>query len=147
VQKLGPEYLAAKAAFDSGERSDSLNLNNATRTRLQLLSTALVLLTVFGIVVTLGLSIGFGLRMGRRLRRLVANATLLARHKQRAGSARRRSRSVVSVAHQSANRRAGRKWSRLLADVQRHLEAFRAAHRRRESRQRGFAVGSNGSAP
>jgi hypothetical protein len=82
VQKLGPEYLAAKAAFDSGERSDSLNLNNATRTRLQLLSTALVLLTVFGIVVTLGLAIGFGLRMGHRLRRLVANATLLARHKQ-----------------------------------------------------------------
>jgi hypothetical protein len=82
VQNLGPEYLAAKAAFDSGERSDSLNLNNATRARLQLLSTALVLLTVFGIVVTLGLAIGFGLRMGRRLRRLVANATLLARHKQ-----------------------------------------------------------------
>jgi anti-sigma regulatory factor (Ser/Thr protein kinase) len=81
VQRLGPEYLAAKAAFDAGERGDSLALNTATRTKLQLLSSALVLLTVFGIVVTLGLAIGFGLRMGYRLRRLVDNATLLARHK------------------------------------------------------------------
>ncbi len=81
VQRLGPEYLAAKSAFDSGERSDSLMLNTATRAKLQLLSTALVLLTVLGIVVTLALSVRFGLRMGRRLRRLVANAMLLARHK------------------------------------------------------------------
>jgi hypothetical protein len=81
VQRLGPEYLAAKAAFDSGERSDSLARNTATRTKLQLLSTGLVLLTVLGIVATLGLAIGFGLRMGRRLRLLVANAMSLARHK------------------------------------------------------------------
>jgi anti-sigma regulatory factor (Ser/Thr protein kinase) len=81
VQRLGPEYLAAKTAFDSGERNDSLALNTATRTKLQLLSTGLVLLTVFGIAVTLGLAVGFGLRMGRRLRRLVDNAMLLARRK------------------------------------------------------------------
>jgi anti-sigma regulatory factor (Ser/Thr protein kinase) len=81
VQRLGPEYLASKAAFDSGERADSLARNTATRTQLQLLSTALVLLTVFGIAVTLALAIGFGLRTGRRLRQLIANARLLARLK------------------------------------------------------------------
>jgi hypothetical protein len=81
VQKLGPEYLASKAAFDSGERADSLARNTATRNKLQLLSTALVLLTVFGIAVTLALAIGFGLRTGRRLRQLIANARSLARLK------------------------------------------------------------------
>jgi anti-sigma regulatory factor (Ser/Thr protein kinase) len=81
VQKLGPEYLASKSAFDSGERSDSLARNTATRTKLQILSTALVLFTVVGIAVTLALAIGFGLRTGRRLRQLVANALLLAQQK------------------------------------------------------------------
>lgn len=81
VQRLGPEYLAAKAAFDNGERLDALALNTAARAKLQFFSTALVLLTVLGILVTLALAAGFGLRTGRRLRRLVDNATLLARRK------------------------------------------------------------------
>ena len=81
VQKLGPEYLAAKSAFDSGERTDSLALNTATRTKLQVYSTALVILTVLGIAVTLMLAIRFGLRTARRLRRLIDNATLLARRR------------------------------------------------------------------
>lgn len=82
VQRLGPEYLAAKAAFDNGERLDAIALNSDARTKLQVFSTALVLLTVLGILTTLALAVGFGLRTGRRLRRLVTNAMLLARHKR-----------------------------------------------------------------
>jgi hypothetical protein len=82
VQRLGPEYLAAKAAFDNGERLDALAINTAARAKLQLFSTALVLLTVLGILTTLALAVGFGLRTGRRLRRLVTNAMLLARHER-----------------------------------------------------------------
>jgi hypothetical protein len=79
VQKLGPEYLAAKSAFDNGERGDSVGRNTVTRSHLQVLSTALVALTICGIAVSLALAIRFGLRTARRLRILIENATLLAR--------------------------------------------------------------------
>lgn len=81
VLKLGPEYLAAKTALDDGEQSDARAHDAVARRRINQLSTALVLLGIIAVAVTLALAIGFGLRTGRRLRRLVENALLLARHK------------------------------------------------------------------
>jgi serine phosphatase RsbU (regulator of sigma subunit) len=81
VQRLGPEYLASKVAFDNGERTDALARNTDTRTQLRRVSTALVVVTVTGIVVTLALAFRFGFRTARRLRQLVANALLLAQHR------------------------------------------------------------------
>lgn len=78
VRKLGPEYLAAKTALDTGTQRDAAARNVITRRRIAQFSTALVLLGVSGVAVTLVLAIAFGLRTGRRLRRLVINAMLLA---------------------------------------------------------------------
>ena len=81
LRVLGTEYLAAKSALDEGEQGDARAHAAVTRARINDFSKALVLLGIFAVAVTLMLAIRFGFQTGRRLRRLVENALLLARRK------------------------------------------------------------------
>ena len=79
VPDLGRELLAAKSRLDEGVRNEAGARLRDLRRRLTALGTALVVVTVTGIAVTLWLGALLGLRTVRRLRQLAENAERLGR--------------------------------------------------------------------